>query len=222
MATPHVAGAAALVWSRSDVTSNSQVVDILLNSADGQGIATVRLDSWTIHGGLNLHDAVTLWIDESAARANAGPDQTVADNDRDGTELVTLDGSASSDQDGSIVSYEWREGSTVIATGRRRLSRCPLVCTHLTLEVTDDDGDKATDTVVVTVQSANQVTVTASTPQATEAGPTAGVFTVSRTGDTSALSPCITRRRHRVAGTDYVALPGAVTIRSRVVHGNVV
>ena len=59
MATPHVAGAAALVWSRSDVTSNSQVVDILLNSADGQGVATVRLDSWTIHGGLNLHDAVS-------------------------------------------------------------------------------------------------------------------------------------------------------------------
>ena len=44
MATPHVSGAAALVWSRSDVTSNAQVVDILLNSADGQGIANVRLD----------------------------------------------------------------------------------------------------------------------------------------------------------------------------------
>ena len=47
MATPHVAGAAALIWSRSDVTSNSQVVDILLNSADGQGVSPVRLDSWT-------------------------------------------------------------------------------------------------------------------------------------------------------------------------------
>src|SRR5262249_21589599 len=36
MATPHVSGAAALVWARSDVTSNQQVVDILLNSADPQ------------------------------------------------------------------------------------------------------------------------------------------------------------------------------------------
>ena len=52
-------GAAALVWSRSDVTSNQQVVDILLNSADGKGVAAERLDSWTIHGGLNLHDAIT-------------------------------------------------------------------------------------------------------------------------------------------------------------------
>src|SRR6185295_8679125 len=30
MATPHVSGAAALIWSRGDVTSNQQVVDILL------------------------------------------------------------------------------------------------------------------------------------------------------------------------------------------------
>jgi subtilisin family serine protease len=54
MATPHVAGAAALVWSRGDVTSNQQVVAILLDSADPQGVDSVRLDSWTIHGGLNL------------------------------------------------------------------------------------------------------------------------------------------------------------------------
>jgi thermitase len=59
MATPHVAGAAALVWSRGDVTTNSQVVDIILNSADPQGLDGVRLDSWTIHGGLNLHDALS-------------------------------------------------------------------------------------------------------------------------------------------------------------------
>jgi hypothetical protein len=42
------------------VAANSQVVDILLNSADPQGVDAVRLDSWTIHGGLNLHNAVSL------------------------------------------------------------------------------------------------------------------------------------------------------------------
>ncbi len=92
MATPHVAGAAALVWSRSDVTSNSQVVDILLNSADGRGVAPERLDSWTIHGGLNLHDAVSYGLGNLPPTANAGADQTVPDNNRDGVELVTLDG----------------------------------------------------------------------------------------------------------------------------------
>ncbi len=80
MASPHVAGAAALVWSRSDVTSNVQVVDILLNSADGQGVSPVRLDSWTIHGGLNLHDAVSYGLTNLPPLADAGPDQTVADS----------------------------------------------------------------------------------------------------------------------------------------------
>ena len=123
------AGAAALVWSRSDVTSNSQVVDILLNSADGQGVAAERLDSWTIHGGLNLHAAVIYGLTNLPPLADAGSDQAVPDNDRNGTELVTLDGSASSDRDGSIVSYEWREGNTPIATGATPAVCCQLVLT---------------------------------------------------------------------------------------------
>ena len=57
----------------------------------------------------------------------------------------------------------------------------------LTLEVTDDDGDSTTDSVVVTVNHANQVTVTASTAQANEAGPTNGTFTVTRTGARASL-----------------------------------
>src|SRR4030095_16636212 len=105
MAPPFVSGAAALVWSRSDVTSNQQVVDILLNSADGKGVAGERLGSWDIHRGLHLHDATTFGLTNLPPLADAGADQTVPDNDRNGTELVTLDGRASSDRDGSIVSY---------------------------------------------------------------------------------------------------------------------
>ena len=79
MATPHVSGAAALVWSRGDVTSNQQVVDILLNSADPRGVDAVRLDSWTIHGGLNIHNALSLGSTNLSPIASAGPDQTVRD-----------------------------------------------------------------------------------------------------------------------------------------------
>jgi subtilase family serine protease len=213
MASPHVAGAAALVWSRSDVTSNSQVVDILLGSADRVGVSPVRLDSWTIHGGLNLHDAVIFGLANLPPLADAGPDQTVADADRDGTEMVTLDGTGSSDRDGTIASYQWREGSTSIADGAAP-SVALAVGTHtLTLEVTDDGGESATDTVVITVNPANQISMTASTPQASEAGPAAGRFTFTRTGDVSAPLTV----RYSVAGTaasgaDYVALPGTATI----------
>ena len=213
MATPHVAGAAALVWSRSDVTSNSQVVDILLNSADRQGVAAERLDSWTIHGGLNLHDAIRYGLDNLPPLAHAGSDQAVPDDDRDGTQLVTLDGSASSDRDGSIVSYEWREGNTPIATGATPAVFLSVGTHTLTLEVTDDDGDSGTDSVVVTVNPANQVSVTVTAAQANEAGPTDAQFTVSRTGDTSApVTVRYTAAGTALAGTDYVTLPGAVTI----------
>ena len=145
--------------------------------------------------------------------ADAGSDQTVPDNNRDGTELVTLDGSASSDRDGSIVSYEWREGNTPIATGATPAVWLSVGTHTLTLEVTDDDGDSATDSVVVTVNPANQVAVTVSAAQANEAGPTDAQFTVSRTGDTSApVTVRYTVAGTALAGTDYVALPGAVTI----------
>ncbi len=215
MATPHVSGAAALVWSRSDVTSNSQVVDILLNSADGHGVAPERLDSWTIHGGLNLHDAVSYGLTNLPPLADAGSDQTVPDNDRDGTELVTLDGSASSDRDGSIVSYEWRAGSTPIATGATPAVWLSVGTHTLTLEVTDDGGDRATDSVTVAVNPANQVAVTVSAAQANEAGLTDARFAVSRTGDTSApVTVPYTVAGTALAGADYVALPGAVTIEA--------
>jgi thermitase len=213
MASPHVAGAAALVWSRSDVTSNGQVVDILLNSADGQGVSNVRLDSWTIHGGLNLHDALSYGLTNLPPDADAGPDQTVTDSDRDGTELVSLDGSASSDRDGTIVSYAWREGGTSIGVGATQTVALSVGVHTLILEVTDDGGGTATDIVVVTVNPANQVTVTASTAQATEAGPTNGVFTITRTGDTSVpLTVHYTVAGSALAGTDYTSLPGTVTI----------
>ena len=215
MATPHVSGAAALVWSRSDVTSNSQVVDILLNSADGGGVAAERLDSWTIHGGLNLHDAVRYGLTNLPPLAAAGPDQAVPDNDRNGTELVTLDGSASSDRDGTIVSYEWREGSTPIATGATAAISLSVGTHTLTLEVTDDGGASATDSVIVVVNPANQVAVAVTAAQANEAGPTDARFTVSRTGDTSApVTVQYTVAGTALAGTDYVALPGAVTIEA--------
>src|SRR5258705_13295324 len=90
-----VAGAAALVWSRGDVTTNSQVVDILLRSADPVGVASERLDSWTRHGGLNIHDALSFARTNLPPVASAGPDQSVDDLNGDNVELVTLDGSAS-------------------------------------------------------------------------------------------------------------------------------
>jgi subtilase family serine protease len=57
------------------------------------------------------------------------------------------------------------------------------------------------------------VSIAATTPSATEAGPTSGAFTVTRTGDTSLpLTVFYTVGGTATAGADYAALPGTVTI----------
>jgi hypothetical protein len=82
--------------------------------------------------------------------ANAGADQTVTDSDGSGSEQVTLSGSAS-DSDGIVVSYKWLEGGATLGTSVT-LIRSFSAGTHtVTLEVTDDDGATAADSVVVTV-----------------------------------------------------------------------
>ena len=160
-----------LIWSRSDVATNSQVVDILLNSADPRGVDPVRLDSWTIHGGLNLHNAMRFGSLNVPPVANAGADQTVTDTGLDGFELVTVDGSSSSDADGSIVSYQWREGETVLAS-EAVASVLFAVGTHVvTLSVTDDRGATATDSLTITVQPGNTAPVAANVSASPSRGP---------------------------------------------------
>src|SRR4029453_16529287 len=108
-----------------------------------------------------------------------------------------------------------REGDTPIATGTTAAVWLSVGTHTLTLEVTDDDGDSATDSVVVTVNPANQVAVTVTTAQANEAGPTDALFTVSRTGDTSVpVTVRYTVAGTALAGTDYAALPGVVTVEA--------
>jgi len=89
--------------------------------------------------------------------ANAGLDQTVLQNT-----TVTLNGTASSDSDGSIVSYQWKQVSgksvsianinsataTFVAPSTRRGTTRILV---FSLTVTDNDGASTMDEVTVTV-----------------------------------------------------------------------
>lgn len=91
----------------------------------------------------------------SAPTAEAGDAQTVASGD-----LVTLDGGASTDSDGVIASYAWvqTDGPTVSLDGSDTAAAsftAPEVSADTDLvfglTVTDDDGDDATDSIVVTV-----------------------------------------------------------------------
>ena len=87
--------------------------------------------------------------------ADAGANQIVVDGDGDGSELVTLDGSASRDPDGQIVSWDWFENGEQIATGESpTVSFTTEGSPHqVYLIVTDDAGaaSNSYDLVVISV-----------------------------------------------------------------------
>jgi len=89
--------------------------------------------------------------------ANAGVDRTIPDTDGDGKETVTLDGSASSD-DGTIVSYVWKENDIPLENANQVISEVELtVGVHtIVLEVTDDENKVGTDNVVITIEGTNE------------------------------------------------------------------
>ncbi|MFO7587438.1 MAG: PKD domain-containing protein [Gemmatimonadota bacterium] len=106
--------------------------------------------------GASDTDQVTITVQEQPANAppvaDAGTDQTVVDNDGDGSEQVTLDGSASSDADGEINLWTWTEGSATIATGQTAEVTLTVGVHTITLTVSDDLLATGTDEVVVTVE----------------------------------------------------------------------
>jgi len=89
--------------------------------------------------------------------ANAGPDQTVADSNNNGSEIIVVNGSGSTDSDGNIQTYRWTRGLTVLQDGPAFLSVALPVGVHtLTLTVTDDRGGSDQDQVVVTITGGGQ------------------------------------------------------------------
>jgi len=82
--------------------------------------------------------------------ANAGADWSgpIAHNDHS---HVTLDGRASTDADGFIVSYEWFKGTTLLSTNPIDSIEFTLGEHLVTLRVTDNDGYTDTDDVRVIV-----------------------------------------------------------------------
>lgn len=90
--------------------------------------------------------------------ARAGSDFEVIDADDSGAELVTLDGSASYDPNGEIVSYVWTIDDAVVATGEQPQINLPVGLHIITLTVTDNEDAMNSAQVAVSVRSANGYT----------------------------------------------------------------
>ncbi len=120
------------------------------------------------NGGASATDSVAVTVlANQAPVADAGADQTVTDNDADGVETVTLDGSASSDPGGgTIVTYDWSEGATPLGSGQTLTPSLAIGSHVITLTVTDEAGVSASDSLTVTVL-ANQTPIADAGPDQT-------------------------------------------------------
>lgn len=157
MASPHVAGVAALVIANGTATTPDDVRSALEDTADTVGDATHYG-----HGLVNAYAALQ-WnggapdpdpdpTPNAAPTANAGPDRTV-----DVGESINFSGFESSDSDGTIVDYAWDFGDGSEGSGISALHSYGAAGEYtVTLTVTDDDGATESDTATVLV---NEVVV---------------------------------------------------------------
>ncbi len=115
------------------------------------GTSTVTL-TVTDNEGASANDTIVIVVNPNASPvARAGNDQTVSDADSNGSESVTLNGSASTDPDGTIVSYEWKEGAALLGTGSTLNTTFPTGVHTVTLTVADSGSATSTDNVNVTI-----------------------------------------------------------------------
>lgn len=112
------------------------------------------------NGGTSASDTVTITIDAAPQlpTANAGPDQIVADSDREEGEVVTLTG-LGTDPNGQPLSFQWSlQSEPVVVLGNQATItvRLPDGENLVSLRVQDPDGNAAVDTVLITVAAPAQ------------------------------------------------------------------
>ncbi|MBF0469853.1 MAG: hypothetical protein HQL48_00610 [Gammaproteobacteria bacterium] len=156
---------ATSLWSQTTGTTVEILNGDLLTASFIAPSVTVATElqfqlSVTDNRGDSASDDVVVTVDpgeNSLPIANAGGDQAVASG-----VAVTLNGSGSSDSDGEIVSYSWRQtsGTGVSILDRDKNSAAfaaPVVAAGTTailifeLSVTDDRGGVSVDSVIISV-----------------------------------------------------------------------
>jgi outer membrane autotransporter protein len=150
-------------WFEDDSPLGSPSTSPTLTVTLGPGSHTLSLnindDSSDVSTSFDSDDVVITVNGPVPPVANAGPDQTLEDSDGEDGEQVNLDGSASTDADGTIVAYQWihqidPDTINTLGTGQRLTVRLPDGANDVRLRVTDNAGNSTVDSVVITVNSA--------------------------------------------------------------------
>ncbi len=156
MATPHVAGVAALVWSHNTAWTNQQIRDALSATAKDLG-ADGRDNAY----GFGLVQAQAALDHLNGNMGNIPPQAsfTVTCNASD----CAFDASGSSDIDGHITSFAWEFGDGATETGISTATTHQYADGVYTakLTVTDNEGAEGSSTQNITIGSPTSIFVTA-------------------------------------------------------------
>ena len=125
----------------------------VFTSSFSTGIYTIELAVTDDDGDIGIDQFILTIVDpdNNPPVADAGSDIFEIDTDLDGENLIVLDASESTDNDGTVVSYAWFVNNTLIGTGMEINHIFPLGQHFINLQVTDDDGEIATDEIIAIV-----------------------------------------------------------------------
>jgi hypothetical protein len=120
-------------------------------------------------------NAARIFEPNEAPLADAGEHQTISPG-ANCIAAVTLDGSGSSDADGDTLTYEWKQGTTVIGTSATAPVSLGVGVHEFTLTVTDSKGATDTATVTITVADSTPPSLSLPTPITLEQASAAGSY----------------------------------------------
>ncbi len=168
--SPTIPGSGDAGWQNSPPTEYTF-------SADGlQTLYAWAKDSFGgVSGAVSDAVEIIIAIPNKLPTADAGPDQSVQEGD-----VVTLDGTNSIDDDGSLVQFFWEQtgGEVLVALSdpyaEQPFFDAPVVGLNgasltFTLTVTDDAGDTHSDTCIVNISNVNVQPVADAGPDQTVA-----------------------------------------------------
>lgn len=134
------------ISTRSNFSANFNV---------GTHILTLKIKDDKERENVDVLIVNVLSTSNNAPIANAGADQFANDFDNDGVETFTLDASASTDTDGSIISYSWSLNAVVLSTSINPTVALPVGTHTLVLTVVDNKNAVAYEDIIVNVNAVN-------------------------------------------------------------------
>ncbi len=157
--------------------------------------------------------------ENSVPVANAGLDQTVECPDD-----THLDGNGSTDADNDALTYEWRNGETVLGNSAVLDFPLPLGTHTLTLTVTDINEASDDDTVIITVRDTTKPIVACPGNQTVSAGANCQALVpdfATAAFATDSCSSVLTRSQTPAAGSSVGLGSHTVTVSVTDQSGNV-